>query len=1123
MKRGKTMNQKRFLSVLLSLAILVTTCASVFSFAASAIVEMTEEVTLTQPLSTTAQVAIAMTVGSDENDRNFTWYFNSSTKGYLDIAERNGDTFPSVFKTYESSVAYNSVRACYYHRVSVYGLKPDTRYVYRLRNGNITSKNYYFETDPADAFNFVFAADAQIGASLGAKDDKGNWNKTVNLINQMFPETSLLVLGGDQIEYCNSETQMDDFLSPALLPSFVMARSVGNHESYYKYDENYAKNIAIHDQHFFDPNTLYNGSRLGATEAGSDYWYSYNNVLFMHINSNNRETAEHEAFVKAAVDANPNATWRVVVMHYALFGAHYFDNELIIEKREQFTPIFEKYDVDVVLNGHEHLYARTYMIEDKVNPKVVSSSVRSVTDPKGILYITAPSASGSKYYGFLDESVTPLNHLAYKAKEITAFLNIEVDNDSFKITTYNTADKSVVDYFEIVKTNTKTIPTGNNVALGKGYTTSKVNASYPNESGSMTDGKIAPHDAKYDNVAYAGFNKNDGEVATITVDLGKIYNLDRFVSRVASSFNQAAGIYTPKSMEIYVSNDNSTWTKAGSVDIVDRSDISCIPVSVTLNKAVSARYVQYRYNMNKTWVMVAEVQAFEAHEHDTSVSQTRCQSCGASLVDIEGPETLPNLALNKNYTGGDVAITKADGTVAKHNAKLTDGVATTALDYTGGWFGLWYNKNATIVSNNAPDGVGTIIIDLEKIYKGIEKVKLNLWLGDVGVGLAAPKSIKVSFSKDGKTYTAPQNIAIPSGTNVSAWATANINNETARYVKFVIETQVIWTFLNEIEVYGTETAEEPETSTPETSEPETSTPETSEPETSTPETSTPESSEPETSEPDERENIAINKDYEAQIHDKYTANLTDGIAKDRISYDNNWFAFYNNGPTNSTNAPDKVGTVIIDLDGSFDITGVKINSVQNIGSGVGMPSAIKVYLSDDGETWGNATELTIPAVEDTVKDVAFAIEDDVVGKASYVKFEFVLGEKSFLFIDEIEVYGTEAEGSETSEPETSIPETSEPETSTPESSDPETSDPETSDPDVSDPDVSDPETEVDFGDVDDDGDVDAADYVLVKRAVLNTYELSETQKAVADIDADSDVDATDYVLIKRIVLGTYKV
>ncbi len=60
------------------------------------------------------------------------------------------------------------------------------------------------------------------------------------------------------------------------------------------------------------------------------------------------------------------------------------------------------------------------------------------------------------------------------------------------------------------------------------------------------------------------------------------------------------------------------------------------------------------------------------------------------------------------------------------------------------------------------------------------------------------------------------------------------------------------------------------------------------------------------------------------------------------------------------------------------------------------------------------------------------------------------------------------------------------------------------------------------GDIDADGDVDATDYILVKRAVLKSITLTEEQAKFADIDADGDIDATDYVLVKRIVLGTYK-
>ncbi len=66
-------------------------------------------------------------------------------------------------------------------------------------------------------------------------------------------------------------------------------------------------------------------------------------------------------------------------------------------------------------------------------------------------------------------------------------------------------------------------------------------------------------------------------------------------------------------------------------------------------------------------------------------------------------------------------------------------------------------------------------------------------------------------------------------------------------------------------------------------------------------------------------------------------------------------------------------------------------------------------------------------------------------------------------------------------------------------------------------------TSLELGNIDGDEDVDASDYILIKRAVLNTFNMTEEQQKLADIDKDGDVVATDYVLVKRIVLGTYKI
>ena len=60
-----------------------------------------------------------------------------------------------------------------------------------------------------------------------------------------------------------------------------------------------------------------------------------------------------------------------------------------------------------------------------------------------------------------------------------------------------------------------------------------------------------------------------------------------------------------------------------------------------------------------------------------------------------------------------------------------------------------------------------------------------------------------------------------------------------------------------------------------------------------------------------------------------------------------------------------------------------------------------------------------------------------------------------------------------------------------------------------------------LGDANGDGNIDMYDYILVKRQIMGTIELTDDQLAVSDIDGDEDVDMYDYILIKRHILGTY--
>ena len=158
-----------------------------------------------------------------------------------------------------------------------------------------------------------------------------------------------------------------------------------------------------------------------------------------------------------------------------------------------------------------------------------------------------------------------------------------------------------------------------NVAREKSYTKSTISSNYTDENGSsMTDGTIAPSGSKYGNSAYMAFDYSaeqtyDGYVS-ITVDLGSLHKLDKFVAYVAASGNGngSAGVYAPQLMSVLVSTDNNTWHKAGKTLATDNGNAS-MSISLELSEVVTARYVQFRLvesKMWKRWIFVSEVEAY---------------------------------------------------------------------------------------------------------------------------------------------------------------------------------------------------------------------------------------------------------------------------------------------------------------------------------------------------------------------------------------------------------------------------------------------------------------------------------------------------------------------------------
>ena len=395
----------------------------------------------------TEQGSISISMGRNETQRNFTWYSNVSGEGTLLIAKasdvQNGE-MPDNADSYLATVKEATNKSGYYsYQATALNLASNTTYAYQMVNGDAKTEISTFTTGSGNSFSFAFAGDPQIGASGSTVSDTDGWEKTLSLINEnsVMGGIDFMLSAGDQVNRANDETQYDGYLLHTKLLQLPVATVVGNHDS----------SSVAYDEHFNVPNE----SSYGSTDASSDYYFVYNHVLFMVLNSNNRSTAEHEAFMKQAIadTANQDITWKIVTFHHSIYSvANHAAETDILERRNQLSPVFKELDIDVVLMGHDHVYCRTYMM-DGLTPMTDASiydddNYSSITNPEGILYVTANSASGSKFYTIqnnLDFSYSRVMN----QERVPNISRVDVSDDQFTITTYRTSDLSVVDTFTI--------------------------------------------------------------------------------------------------------------------------------------------------------------------------------------------------------------------------------------------------------------------------------------------------------------------------------------------------------------------------------------------------------------------------------------------------------------------------------------------------------------------------------------------------------------------------------------------------------------------------------------------------------------------------------------------------
>ncbi len=315
---------------------------------------------------------IALTPGGDGSKMNFAWLSSiKDNKPQFEIG-RNADLSDAVSLNVESEL---TALALYSNKVTAEQLKPDTVYYYSYTVNGVWQTAQSFITSDLQTLRVLFVSDPQIGRSGDSgKDevlisDSYGWYSTLYTSVDTNGPINMILSAGDQVEEAISSKQYNSLLAAPMLRNIPLAAAIGNHDFYFP----------LYKYHFNNPNE-YIGEKVHSI-AGHSYWFTNSGVLFVVLDSNNILSTENESIINQAVSSCPDVSWRVVMMHHSIYSVN--SGEKNSTMRAYFAPLFEKYDIDLVLSGHDHNYSRSYKIKN------------SRISDDGVIFLSAGSASGS--------------------------------------------------------------------------------------------------------------------------------------------------------------------------------------------------------------------------------------------------------------------------------------------------------------------------------------------------------------------------------------------------------------------------------------------------------------------------------------------------------------------------------------------------------------------------------------------------------------------------------------------------------------------------------------------------------------------------------------------------------
>ena len=302
-----------------------------------------------------------------------------------------------------------------YYTTKLTGLTADTAYTYvcsAVDTEGITHESVVntFKTAPSarDEFSFIYLSDTQTSGTNGKA-------MSVNSTFWAKHDPSFVYIAGDLTDTSTNESQWEIFFNQKT-PGQANATQMTNN-----YSNMMSKYVLAAVQGNHDNNT-YNNHMNYPASGGTNitYAYTYGSAHFIMINlENTASLAAQQNFVRAQVAyAKELGLWTIVGFHKSIYsGASHMNDSDVRTARSNWSPLFAELDVDVVLQGHDHVLSRGFVTAEGNNARDTQGDLidlqktgdRTYTANKpenAPLYYVGNCASTLKFYNATAGSTT---------------------------------------------------------------------------------------------------------------------------------------------------------------------------------------------------------------------------------------------------------------------------------------------------------------------------------------------------------------------------------------------------------------------------------------------------------------------------------------------------------------------------------------------------------------------------------------------------------------------------------------------------------------------------------------------------------------------------------------------